>query len=187
MAKEFRMLINGKWCRAASGKTFKSINPANEGIIGLFQEGNEADARKAVQAAKKAFPLWAGVPAPKRGEILFGIANELNERKDEFAELISLETGKPLTESKGEAQEAIDIAYYLAGEGKEAFRLYNKVRAERQGCFYCKAASRGLLIDYALEFSDKHSCNQNAYRIGLREFICIEAFKQYPFMRNKTG
>lgn len=135
MAKEFRMLINGKWCRAASGKTFKSINPANEGIIGLFQEGNEADARKAVQAAKKAFPLWAGVPAPKRGEILFGIANELNERKDEFAELISLETGKPLTESKGEAQEAIDIAYYLAGEGRRLFGYTTKSELKDKAAF----------------------------------------------------
>jgi len=121
MVKEFKMLINGKWCGAASGKTFASINPFDEKPVGLFQQGNEMDARKAVQAAKNAFMKWSEVPAPKRGEILFDIANELKDRKQEFAELISLEMGKPIIESMGEVQEAIDLAYYLAGEGRRLF------------------------------------------------------------------
>ena len=118
----YKNLIGGRWVAAASGKTFDSVSPANhEEVIGTFPASGPADVDAAVAAAKAAFPAWSLMPAPKRGEILFKVARILAEHKEELSRLMTREMGKVLTEARGDVQEAIDVAYYMAGEGRRLF------------------------------------------------------------------
>ena len=72
-------------------------------------------------AAKEAYESWRLVPAPKRGEILFRFGALLAEHKDELTELMTREMGKVLAEAGGDVQEAVDMSYYMAGEGRRLF------------------------------------------------------------------
>src|SRR6266567_7984634 len=118
----YRNLIDGKWVDARSGRTFLSVSPANhEEVIGTFPASGPADVDAAVAAAKAALPAWSLMPAPKRGEILFKVARILAEHKEELSRLMTREMGKVLTEARGDVQEAIDVAYYMAGEGRRLF------------------------------------------------------------------
>jgi aldehyde dehydrogenase (NAD+) len=118
----YKNLIGGRWVAAESGKTFDSVSPANhEDVIGTFPASGKADVDAAVAAAKAAFPVWSLMPAPKRGEILFKVARILAEHKEELSRLMTREMGKVLTEARGDVQEAIDVAYYMAGEGRRLF------------------------------------------------------------------
>ncbi|HEX7068769.1 MAG TPA: aldehyde dehydrogenase family protein, partial [Candidatus Limnocylindria bacterium] len=122
MTDTYRNLIGGDWKAAASGKTFTSTSPANhEDVIGEFPASGPADVDAAVEAAKRAYPAWSAMPAPKRGEILFRVARLLAEHKEELARLMTREMGKVLPEARGDVQEAIDVAYYMAGEGRRLF------------------------------------------------------------------
>ena len=118
----FKNLIGGRWVDAKSGATFDSVSPANhEEVIGTFPASAAADVDAAVEAAKGAFPAWSMMPAPKRGEILFKVARILAEHKEELSRLMTREMGKVLPEARGDVQEAIDVAYYMAGEGRRLF------------------------------------------------------------------
>ena len=118
----FKNLIGGRWVDAKSGATFDSVSPANhEEVIGTFPASGAADVDAAVEAAKAAYPAWSLMPAPKRGEILFKVARILAEHKEELSRLMTREMGKVLPEARGDVQEAIDVAYYMAGEGRRLF------------------------------------------------------------------
>ena len=107
---------------AASGKTFENRNPADTSdLIGTFADSGPEDVERAVAAARDAFPRWRALPAPKRGEILFRAAEILVRRKEEFARDMTREMGKVLPETRGDVQEAIDMTYYMAGEGRRQF------------------------------------------------------------------
>jgi len=117
-----RNLIGDDWVAAQSGATFASVNPANhDEVIGEFAASGPADVDAAVAAARAAFPAWSLMPAPKRGEILFRVARLLAEHKEELSRLMTREMGKVLPEARGDVQEAIDVAYYMAGEGRRMF------------------------------------------------------------------
>src|SRR6059036_1254348 len=120
-AKTFQNYIDGEWVDAASGATFESTSPANGETIGVFPKSGPEDVDRAVAAAKAAFEEWRLVPAPKRGEILFRFGQLLIEHKDSLAELMSREMGKVIAEAGGDVQEAIDMSYYMAGEGRRLF------------------------------------------------------------------
>lgn len=112
-------LVNGKWVKAASGKTLQSTNPADTGdIVGEVPASGREDVDAAVSAARAAFEGWRLTPAPKRGEILFRAAESLVKHKGELGRLVTREMGKILPEGLGDVQEAIDMAYYMAGEGR---------------------------------------------------------------------
>ena len=122
MPSHYNNYINGKWVSATSAKRFKSMNPADtRKVIGTFPASDARDVNKAVAAAKKAFQQWRLVPAPKRGELLFKVAQLLEERKSEMGDLVCKEMGKVKHESHGDVQEAIDMGYYMAGEGRRMF------------------------------------------------------------------
>ncbi|HET6370477.1 MAG TPA: aldehyde dehydrogenase family protein [Nitrospiria bacterium] len=119
MAEKVKNLINGKWVDCAAKKNFKSINPANvKEVIGLVPESGGADVERAVAAARSAFRGWSLTPAPRRGEILYRAAEMLVRRKKELGELVIREMGKVKPEAFGDVQEAIDMTYYMAGEGR---------------------------------------------------------------------
>ena len=120
-AKTFQNYIAGEWVDAASGETFESTSPANGDPIGVFPRSSVDDVERAVAAAKSAYEDWRLVPAPKRGELLFRFAHLLSEQKEDLAQLMAHEMGKVLPEARGDVQEAIDMAYYMAGEGRRLF------------------------------------------------------------------
>jgi aldehyde dehydrogenase (NAD+) len=120
-SKTSQNYIAGEWVGAASGETFQSTSPANGETIGTFPLSAEEDVNRAVAAAKDAFEEWRLVPAPRRGEILFRFGELLKGEKEELAQLMSREMGKVLPEARGDVQEAIDMAYYMAGEGRRLF------------------------------------------------------------------
>src|SRR6059058_599327 len=118
----FRNFINGEWVESRSGKAYENRNPANtEELIGMFASSTVEDADAAVDAAKEAYKAWRLVPAPKRAEILFRAAELLLQRKEEFSKDMTREMGKVLAETRGDVQEAIDMTYYMAGEGRRLF------------------------------------------------------------------
>jgi len=115
----YKNYINGKWVNSTTKKTFNNFNPANPNqILGKFQDSNEEDVEKAVEAAELAFNSWSSLPAAKRGDILYRAAHLLKENKEHLARIMTLEMGKVLKESRGDVQEAIDITEYIAGEGR---------------------------------------------------------------------
>ena len=120
-SKNYKLFIDGKWINSESDETFPSINPATESVIGKFQKGNEDDVNKAVEAAEKAFEKWSETPAPKRGLILLKAARLLLDNKEKLARELTMEMGKVIAEARGDVQEAIDIAEYMAGEGRRMF------------------------------------------------------------------
>ena len=120
-AKTYRNYIGGEWVDATSGETFESTNPATGELIGVFPKSTVEDTDRAVGAAKAAYESWRLVPAPKRAEILFRVAQSFVEHKDELTELMVQEMGKVRAEAGGDVQEAIDMTYYMAGEGRRMF------------------------------------------------------------------
>jgi aldehyde dehydrogenase (NAD+) len=115
----FENYIGGRWLQPQSGHTFEDRNPANsDDLVGSFPESTAAEALAAIAAAKEAYKSWRLVPAPKRAEILFRAAQLMVERKEQFARDMTREMGKVLDETRGDVQEAIDMTYYLAGEGR---------------------------------------------------------------------
>ena len=122
VARVFKNFINGEWVGAKSGKTLENRNPANtEEIIGEFPLSGPEDVDAAVSAARNAYKSWRLTPAPKRAEILFRVAELLVKRKEDFARGMTREMGKVLAETRGDVQEAIDMTYYMAGEGRRLF------------------------------------------------------------------
>lgn len=118
MSENVQNYIGGKWVDAQSGETFPTYNPATEAIIGYAPNSAAADIDAAVKAAKAAYKSWRLTPAPRRGEILYRVAHLLTERKEQLARLMTQEMGKILAETRGDVQEAIDMAYYMGGEGR---------------------------------------------------------------------
>ena len=118
----FKNFINGEWVESRSGKAYENRNPANtDELVGMFVSSNEEDVDAAVDAAREAYKTWRLVPAPKRAEILFRAAELLVQRKEEFSKDMTREMGKVLAETRGDVQEAIDMTYYMAGEGRRLF------------------------------------------------------------------
>jgi acyl-CoA reductase-like NAD-dependent aldehyde dehydrogenase len=120
-AKTYRNYIDGQWVEAASGETFETSNPATGESLGVFPRSSEVDVDRAIEAAKAAYERWRLVPAPKRAEILFRVGQRFIDRKDELTELMVQEMGKVRAEAGGDVQEAIDMTYYMAGEGRRLF------------------------------------------------------------------
>jgi aldehyde dehydrogenase (NAD+) len=115
----YKNYINGVWLDASKGNTFKNIDPAHtDKVISEFQDSDEVDINFAVEIAHNAFKFWKNTPAPKRGEIMFKAAAILERDKECIAKGMTQEMGKTLAETRGDVQEAIDMAYYAAGEGR---------------------------------------------------------------------
>src|SRR5687768_5252 len=113
--------VGGEWTAGTSGETFESRVPATGETLATFPRSTAEDVDRAVAAAKAAYEEWRLVPAPKRGEILFRFAQLLTEAKADVTDLMTREMGKVKSEAGGDVQEAIDMSYYMAGEGRRLF------------------------------------------------------------------
>ena len=121
-AKTYKNLIGGEWVESRTGQTFENRNPADSNdLVGIFQHSGQEDVEAAVAAAREAFEKWRLVPAPRRAEIVYRAGQLLIERKEEYARDMTREMGKILKETRGDVQEAIDTAFYFAGEGRRLF------------------------------------------------------------------
>ena len=113
---EFQNYINGRWVNGRN--TFQTINPANGELVADIAQAEITDVDAAVNAATEAFKSWRLVPAPLRGEMLFKVGDILKQKKEELAQLLTRDMGKVIAEARGDVQEAIDMAYFMGGEGR---------------------------------------------------------------------
>src|SRR6266513_2056495 len=108
--KKFNNFIGGKWVAPESGEYFDNRNPADR-----------RDVERAVESAQRGFARWRRTPAPARGDVLRVVGDLMTRRKEEIADAMTREMGKPLTETRGDVQEGIDTAYYASSEGRRLF------------------------------------------------------------------
>jgi len=119
---ENQNFIGGRWVPSSSGKTFENRNPADrDDLIGTYAKSTGKDVDDAVAAARKAYRGWRLTPAPRRAEYLYAAGEILKRRKEEIARIMTREMGKVLPETRGDVQEAIDMAFLAAGEGRRLF------------------------------------------------------------------
>src|ERR1700721_3903096 len=111
--------INGEWVESRSTKIFERRNPANnDEVVARIPLSTREEMKRAIAAAKAAFPAWRDTPAPSRGKILFKVVRIMEDQKEELARLLTREEGKALKDALGEVQRAINIAEFMAGEGR---------------------------------------------------------------------
>jgi aldehyde dehydrogenase (NAD+) len=121
-AATYYNFVDGDWSPSASGDVFENRNPANaDDIVGVFQQSGRQDVERAIDAARRAYTRWRLVPAPRRAEIVFRAAQILVARKEDFAREMTREMGKVLKETRGDVQEAIDMSFFYAGEGRRMY------------------------------------------------------------------
>jgi len=121
-AMRFSNFIAGQWVPSTTDRWFPNVNPADtRDVIGEFPRSNAEDIARACAAARQAFASWSRMPAPRRGEIIRRAGDIFTRRKEELAAIMTREMGKPLFETRGDIQEAIDTAYYSATETRRLF------------------------------------------------------------------
>lgn len=117
---EVKNYIDGHWV-ADNLKGMPIINPANGEQLAIVPLSTAHEVNEAAIAAKRAQKQWSQLPAPKRADFLYEIGFTLKEKKEHLARLLTMEMGKVIEEARGEVQEAIDMALYMAGEGRRLF------------------------------------------------------------------
>lgn len=118
----FRNFIGGQWVAPSTDAYFENRNPADQDdLIGRFPASGVADVEAAVASARRGFERWKRTPPPARGDVLRRVGDLLAARKEELADIMTREMGKPLAETRGDVQEGIDTAYYAATEGRRLF------------------------------------------------------------------
>jgi aldehyde dehydrogenase (NAD+) len=121
--------FSGSWNTNETGETLDSYSPINGERIGSILLADKNDYADVMNAAATSFQIWKELPAPKRGEIIKEISDELVRYKDALGLLVSLETGKTVSEGQGEVQEMIDIGYYATGLSRQ---IYGKTMASER-------------------------------------------------------
>ena len=129
------LFIGGQWRAAEGGKTLKVYDPATGAVVKEIADASPADGKAALDAAVEAFPAWAATPARERAEILRRAFDLLQERKEDFALLMTIEMGKPLAEARGE------VAY-----GGEFIRWFSEETARIQGRYGANPEGTGRMI-----------------------------------------
>ncbi|MGH9748601.1 MAG: aldehyde dehydrogenase family protein [Candidatus Polarisedimenticolia bacterium] len=136
----YKNFIDGEWVEASTHRAFEDRSPADRSeLIGTFQDSAAEDVAGAVEAAGKAFRRWRLVPAPKRAEYLFRMGEILTRRKEEYAREMAREMGKPIREARGDVQEAIDVCYHVAGEGRRMHGVTTPSELPNKACFAVRA------------------------------------------------
>lgn len=116
-----KAFVNGAWVTGGAGRTFGVLNPATGAHIADIPDMDAADAEKAVVAAKAAFPAWSKLTAKDRGKILLKWHRLIMDHLDVLALLLTLEQGKPLSESKAEIISGAGSIEWMAAEGRRIY------------------------------------------------------------------
>lgn len=114
-------LINGEFVSASTEQTWDLINPATEELIKKIPFGNDQDAKNAIRSAEASFSVWATTPAYERAKILIRAASKIRDLAEELATITTEESGKPLSEAKGEWVVGADLIEWFAEEGKRSY------------------------------------------------------------------
>ena len=119
--REFKMLIDGQWTAGAKGRTIERMSPAHGVVVSRYQSATAADAERAIAAARRAFDNgpWPRMTGAERSRILLKAADLIEARKDELALLDTLESGKPISQARGEMDGAVDIWRYAAALARD--------------------------------------------------------------------
>lgn len=117
--KKLANFINGDWVEVSESTAV--VNPATGETVVQVPLSGATSVDDAVVAAKRAQKEWALVPAPQRAEVLYQVGYLMKERKERLSQLLTQENGKVIEEARGEVQEGIDMAFYMAGEGRRLF------------------------------------------------------------------
>lgn len=115
--QSLKMFIGGDWVQSTSGETITSIDPASRELLAEFPRGREADVDRAVSSARRAFESaeWSEMVPAERGRILHSMAQKIRERSDELARLETLDSGKPLSQSRVDVEVSARYCEYYAG------------------------------------------------------------------------
>jgi len=115
--------IGGHWCGDTRLDAIESINPSDLKCLARIRPSTEQEYQRIIAESTQTFATWRTIPAPKRGEMVRRIAQELRRKKTQLGDLVALETGKIKSEADGEVQEMIDIADFAVGQSR---MLYGK-------------------------------------------------------------
>ncbi|WP_107924503.1 aldehyde dehydrogenase family protein [Lysinibacillus parviboronicapiens] len=118
---DIKNYIGGEWLSHSHLQSIAVTNPANGEHLATIPRSTASEVDEAVAVAKQAQKEWALVPAPKRADYLYAIGQKMKEKKEYLATVLTKEMGKVIEEARGEVQEGIDMAYYMAGEGRRLF------------------------------------------------------------------
>jgi acyl-CoA reductase-like NAD-dependent aldehyde dehydrogenase len=134
LKKPKQLLIGGKWVSAKSGKTFETINPANEEVLALAAEGDKPDVDEAVKAARQAYEegKWSKIGPHQRSRYLLKIADLIEQNADELATLETLNNGMAISLARGMVAGAVDTFRYYAGWST---KIYGETNPSEPGMF----------------------------------------------------
>ena len=121
MAEHHRMFVDGEWIEAADGGTFTVSDPATGEVIADVADGGPAEALRAVEAAHRAFPAWAAMPARERAPILHRVQALMEAHREDLARQVTRENGKPLEEARREVTFALGYFGWFAEEARRAY------------------------------------------------------------------
>src|ERR1700685_3744453 len=130
MYSDVLLFIDGQWTKAAGGRTIPVVNPSTGEPIGTVAHADRSDLDRALEAADKGFRAWRKVSAFDRSKVMRKAANLLRERVETIAPLLTLEQGKPLSDSKGETLAGADVIDWFAEEARRTYGRVIPARAE---------------------------------------------------------
>ena len=165
LSKPRQMFINNQFVNSASGKTFPTYNPATGEVLAKVAEGDREDIDRAVKAARKAFEgdAWADMSASQRGRLIWKLADLLEAAPEEFAQLESLDNGKPLAVARvADVPLAVDLFRYMAGwatkiEGNTIPISAGTKKTQYLRLHAARAGGRGR-TDHSVEFPAADGC-----------------------------
>ena len=163
------LFIGDSWRQATSGKRQEVINPANEEVLGEAPAADAADVAEAIATAEGGFKLWSRTHGWERGKVLRAIARRIDARRAELAMALTLEVGRPLAQSDGEVQSALEQFDWFAGEAE---RLFGENIPSRQGGTLIIGHEPVGVVGgvYRLELSHQPARPQDRARAGRRLF-----------------
>ena len=152
-----------------------------------FQRSTAEDVALAVEAAARAQRAWREVPVPERGEMLYTVARLLEERKEELAQLMTREMGKVIKEARGDVQEGIDMAKYIAGEGRRFFGQTVPSELRDKFCMTVRQPLGVVGLITPWNFPIAIPCWKTAAGAALRERHRLQAGRGYAGLRHAPG
>lgn len=172
-----KLFINGKWTDGDNKETKDIVNPANGEVIAKIAQAGPNETKKAIKAAKEAFPDWAKMELADRVKLLHKIADLMEEKADTLAKIMTLEQGKPLKESKGEVLTGAENFRFAA---EEARRLYGNYPSAKQSRVYRQKTTNWCSCGhYSVEFPRWYGDTKTCSSACNRKYNRIKTFRRY--------
>ena len=176
----FKNFINGEWVESRSGQAYENRNPANtDELVGMFPVFDRGRCGRRRGRRQRGIQIVAaGARAQARGNSVSRGRN-LVQRKEELSKDMTREMGKVLAETRGDVQEAIDMTYYMAGEGRRLFGQTTPSELPNKFAMSARQSIGRVRDDYAVEFSDGDSFVEDDAGAGVRKYRGAQAGGRY--------